>query len=94
MKFGEKPRKRLELKDRFHPLNVQMNRLMVLNTVWDKTVGSRGKFWVLAGVEKKNLVVEVKHPAARHELALQKENIVKELNKFFDRRWIEDIKIV
>ncbi len=98
MKFGAKPReiwnKTSELNKKYNRLNSQISRLMILDYAWKKVVAEKEKFWKLVAVQKKNLLVEVKLSVARNELIARREIILKELNKYFDRPWIEKIEIV
>ncbi|WP_428897187.1 Protein of unknown function (DUF721) [Parelusimicrobium proximum] len=91
MKFGHKPRKYPDLKSPVNPINRQLNRLMVLGNVWDKIVGVKGKFWVLKGVDRTRIVVEVTNASARHELKIRKDSLLREINKHFDTPWLTDI---
>ena len=98
MKFGAKPRKiwnkSSELGERYNRLHIQINRLMLLDYAWKKVVADKAKFWKLSAVQKKSLLVEVKLSVARNELIARRETILKELNKYFDKPWIEKIEIV
>ncbi|MGB2578376.1 hypothetical protein AAIR98_000295 [Elusimicrobium simillimum] len=98
MRLGAKPRKiwntSKDLNNTFNPLTSKLNRLMVLGTVWQKVAGVRAKFWVIDAVSKDTVYVKVTKAAAKHELAGQSQNIIKELNKYFDKAWIKKIDIV
>ena len=98
MKLGEKPReiwnKASELSKKYNRLNSQISRLMLLDFAWKKVVGEKEKFWKLTAVQKRSLLVEVKLSVARNELVARRETILKELNKFFSKPWIEKIEIV
>ena len=97
MKFGEKPRKiwhsSADLQNRFSGLTRSLNRLLILDHVWNKLVGNRGKFWVLKAVQKDVLHVEVKNTVARSELIARRTQLITELNKHFDTPWIKKIEI-
>lgn len=98
MKFGQKPRKvwncASELDHKFNRLNMRLSRLMVLDHVWTQLVGSKAKFWKLQAVKGATLEVAVKAAVARNELNGQSEQLIKELNKHFDKPWIKRIDIV
>ena len=97
MKFGETPRKvwhsSSDLNNKFNRLNSRLNRLLILDHVWSKLVGNRGKFWVLKAVQNGTLYVQVKIPVARSELVAKKSQLITELNKHFDTPWIKKIEI-
>lgn len=98
MKLGAKPKpiwhNPSDLKVKYSRLSSQINRLMILDYAWKKVTAGKEKFWKLAAVRKKTVLVEVKLSVARNELIARRETIVKELNKFFDKPWIEKIEIV
>jgi len=83
-----------EIKAAFNPLNLRLNRLMVLGSVWQKLVGKRAKFWTLDAVSKDTIYVKVNVAAARLELAGVTQSLIKELNKHFDKPWIKKIEII
>ena len=98
MKFGIPPKKQWrssqELKSPRTSLGRSLNRLMVLDYVWDQLVGNKGKFWVLQAVKKDTLFVQVKASVARNELTARKSQLIKELNKHFESPWIKQIEIM
>ena len=98
MKFGQKPAKiwheTKELTNDFSKLNSQINRLLLLDNLWEKVTGSKAKFWQLYAVKGSTIFVTVKVMAARHELLLKEKTLIKELNKSFDKPWIRKISIV
>ena len=95
MKLGQEPPKiwhqSSEITGKFNRLNSQVSRLLLLENIWDKVVGSKAKFWQIDAVQKNTIFVKVKVVAARQELLLNKANIIKELNKYFQRAWIKEI---
>ncbi|MBQ4493334.1 MAG: DUF721 domain-containing protein [Elusimicrobiaceae bacterium] len=97
MKLGQKPpevwHEPSELKNSFNRFSSQINRLVLLENIWNKTLGSKAKFWQLYAVQKNTIFVKVKVVSARQELLLNKETIIKELNKHFQRAWIKEISI-
>ena len=98
MRFGAKPReiwkKTSELNGKYNKLNVKLNRLMMLDYVWTKLVADKEKFWKLVAVKQNTLCVSVRLSVARNELIGRREGLIKELNKHFDKPWIEKIEIV
>lgn len=98
MKFGENPKKQWhssnELEKRYNKLNRSLNRLMILDHVWNRLVGVRGKFWVLKAVKGSTLYVQVKVSVARSELTAKRQTLIRELNKHFDEPWIEKIEML
>ncbi|MBR3631862.1 MAG: DUF721 domain-containing protein [Elusimicrobiaceae bacterium] len=98
MKFGSKPReiwkKPAELNGKFNRLNNQLNRLMVLDHVWNKLIGTKQRFWKLKAVKGNVLYVAVQLAVAKNELTVKKETLINELNKYFDKPWIKKIEIV
>jgi len=98
MKLGAKPRKiwnsAADLSRGFNPLNKRLNKLMVLNSVWLKITGDKSKFWVLYAADNDGISVKVKSAAAKHDLAARGAEIIKELNKYFDKPWIKKIEII
>jgi hypothetical protein len=98
MKFGAKPPKiwheTNELKSAFSRLNSQVNRLILLESLWAKTAGSKTRYWQLYAVKVGTVFVEVKVIAARHELLLKEKQLISELNKNFEKPWIKKISII
>ncbi len=83
-----------ELANSFHPLSKTLNRLMVLDYVWDKVVGKKAAFWNLQSVRKDTLYVQVKVSVAKNELITKRAQMIKELNKYFEKPWIKQIEII
>ncbi len=98
MKFGQTPRKAWhstqELGNVFNGLYSKLNRLMVLDHVWTRLTGARGQFWRLQGVKGGTLYVKVTASVARNHLLTQRETLIREMNKHFDRPWIQKIEIL
>ncbi|MDR0291455.1 MAG: DciA family protein [Elusimicrobium sp.] len=96
--LGAKPRKiwnsAADLARGFNPLNLKLNRLMVLNSVWSKISGAKGKYWVLDAATNDSIYIKTKSAAAKHDLAGRSAEIIKELNKYFDKPWIKKIEII
>ena len=72
MKLGAKPRKiwntPSELNGKYSRLNSQLNRLMVLDHVWNQIIGKKERFWKLTAVKANVLYVDVKLAVAKNEL--------------------------
>lgn len=98
MKLGQKPpeiwHNSSELQGSYNRLKSQVDKLVLLESIWNKVVGSKAKFWQLDAVQKNTIFVKVKVVAARQELLLNKAVIIKELNKYFQRDWIKEISII
>ena len=71
---------------------VNSQRMLILNEVWEREAGHFSRFWVLDGVRRGILYVKVNSPSAAQELQLRSGGIVKSLNKYFKRSWIKGIK--
>ncbi len=98
MKFGARPREiwssSAQLNNKYNRLNARLSRLMILDHVWSQLVGDKEKFWKLIGVKGACLYVSVKLSVARNELIGRRETLIRELNKHFDKPWIQKIEIV
>lgn len=98
MKFGATPRESwkhsTDLNGKYNRLNSQLNRLMILDHVWDHLIGDKKRFWKLTGVKGSCIYVSVKLSVAKNELVSRREMLIKELNKHFDKPWIKKIEIV
>ena len=97
MKLGDKPKKiwksPADSMGKFHSVQKKLNRLMILEYAWDHLVGNRKKFWVLKAVQNNCLFVETKVAVAKNELIARREQLMKELNKYFDTPWIKKIDV-
>lgn len=98
MKFGQKPpviwHKAGEVKSSFSRLNAHVNRLLLLENLWEKHTGGRSRFWQLYAVKGGIIYVKAAAPAARQELMLKEKELIRELNKSFDKPWIKSISAV
>ena len=98
MKLGQKPRQvwhpSAEIKGSFSRMNSQINRLLLLEKLWEKLAGGKAKFWQLYAVKSGIIYIKVDVMAARHELLIKERELIKELNKNFDKPWIKQISIV
>ncbi len=98
MKLGAKPgkiwHKSEEIQYSFSRFNSQINRLLLLDGIWEKELGSKSKFWVLDAVKNDTVIVKVTVLASKQELLLREKEIIKSLNKYFDKPWIRQISIL
>ncbi len=98
MKLGEKPKKQWyssqELQTKYNRLSGTLNRLLILEYVWNRQVGAKGRFWVLKAVQQGTLFVQVRASVAKNELISKRRQLISELNKHFEKPWIKHIEIV
>lgn len=98
MKLGQPPQKQWhssrELNGRFNRLSGTLNRLLILEYVWNNHVGEKGRFWVLKAVQNGTLYVQVRASVAKNELMARRRQLISELNKNFDTPWVKKIEIV
>jgi len=98
MKLSQFPKKQWhssqELGNQFNSLSKTLNRLMILDYVWERLVGNKSKFWVLHAVKKDTLYVQVKASVAKNELTGKRRELIRELNKHFETPWIKHIEII
>ena len=98
MKLGQSPkpvwRSSQELGSRFNSLASTLNRLNVLDYVWENVTGSKGRFWVLKAVKGNTLYVQVKVSVAKNELIVRRRQLITELNKHFQKPWIKQIELI
>ena len=71
---------------------VKADRLMILNQVWEKEAGHLARHWALSGVRCGVLYVRTLSPAATQELQLRSQDLLRGLNRHFDRSWIREIR--
>ena len=82
-----------ELNNKFCHLNLKLNNLILLDNLWPIILKNRAKFWELDSVKGGTIFVKVKSSPARRELLLKEKEIIKELNKNFNKPWIKKILI-
>ena len=82
-----------ELLKPYSRLNLKLNKLILLDNLWSALLKNRAKFWELDSVQGGTIFVKVKSSPARHELLLKEKELIKELNKRFDKPWIKKILI-
>jgi hypothetical protein len=78
----------------FKSLPMKLNKLLLLNSVWEKETGSMAAHWELFGVKGNAIFVKTASAAAGQELSLKSATLIKSLNKYFDRPWIREIRRV
>ncbi len=83
-----------EVSKNFYGLNHKLGRLLLLESLWDKTTAGRARFWVISAVKGGTVFVKVQSSAAKQELMFKKKDLIKELNKNFDSPWIKEISII
>ena len=66
---------------------------MILEHVWTRLVGDKGRFWELKGVQSGTLYIQVKMAVAKNELIARQRQLIREINKHFDSPWIKKIEI-
>lgn len=82
-----------ELLKQYSRLNIKLNNLILLDNIWNIVLKNKAKFWELDSVKGGTIFVKVKSSPARHELLLKEKEIIKELNKKFNKPWITKILI-
>jgi uncharacterized membrane protein len=65
---------------------------MILNQVWEKEIGSLAKHWSLSAVKGRVVYVRASSPAAAQELQMRGREVVRGLNRHFDKAWIREIR--
>ncbi|MCK4936511.1 MAG: DUF721 domain-containing protein [Elusimicrobiales bacterium] len=70
-----------------------IDRLLILESVWDKEMGALGEHCVLLGVKKNTLVIKADSSVVANEIVFKSRNTIKSLNKYFRSPWIKYLKI-
>lgn len=70
----------------------QPDRLVILDSVWEREAGHYSKHWTLNAVRRGVLYIKTSSPAAAQELQLRGPSLLKSLNKYFKTAWIKAIK--
>ncbi|MEA3306698.1 MAG: hypothetical protein U9Q34_02835 [Elusimicrobiota bacterium] len=70
-----------------------IDRLLILESVWDKEMGALGEHCVLLGVEKNTIVVKIDSAIVANEIVLKSRSTIRDLNKHFRTPWIKYLKI-
>ena len=70
-----------------------IDRLLILESVWDKEMGALGEHCVLLGVEKNAIVIKIDSAIVANEVVFKSKHTIKSLNKYFRTPWIKYLKI-
>jgi hypothetical protein len=71
---------------------MQMDKIAILSSVWEKELGHMSKQWTLAGVRRGVVFVKPRSSAAAQELHMRASEMARNLNKHFGRPWIKAVK--
>ena len=66
---------------------------MILDSIWAREIGVLANHCQLLAVKKGSIIVKASSPAAAQELTMRGPQLIRNLNKFFNRPWINSIKI-
>lgn len=66
---------------------------MILNSVWAKEIGFLANHCRLMAVKKGSIIIKAASPAAAQELTMRSPQLIRSLNKYFNRPWIHSIKM-
>lgn len=72
---------------------VNIERLMILDAIWKKETGNLSKYVEIMGIKKNTIVVKTNSSVVHQELSIRSRDIIKSLNKYFNKPWIKFIKI-
>ena len=76
---------------------IPLDKLAVLDAVWEKEIGFMGRFCELLGIRAGKtgpcLVIKPKSAAAASEISLRSSEIIRNLNKYFNEPWIKALKL-
>ncbi len=72
--------------------SMQPDNIALLGAVWERELGHFSKHWSLSGVRHGVLYVKPRSAAAAQELQLRAGDIVRSLNKYFNKKWIRAVK--
>ncbi|HOX23433.1 MAG TPA: DUF721 domain-containing protein [Elusimicrobiales bacterium] len=78
----------------YQPLVQKLDRLMLLDSVWKKEAGVFASHWTLDAVSGGTIYVKAKSSSAAQELMFRSQGLIRRLNKYFDRQWIREIKVI
>lgn len=78
----------------YQPLVQKLNRLMLLDSIWKKETGAFAEHWTLDSVSGGTVFVKARSSSAAQELSFRSESLVRRLNKYFDRQWVKEIKVI
>ncbi len=66
---------------------------LILNSVWNREVGHLSEHCSLLGATRNSIIVSADSSVVSNELFLRSGSIIKNLNKYFRKPWIREIKI-
>ncbi|NLO92382.1 MAG: DUF721 domain-containing protein [Elusimicrobia bacterium] len=78
----------------YQPLVQKLDRLMLLDSVWKKEAGVFASFWTVDSVSGGTVYIKAASAPAAQELMFRAQSLMKRLNKYFDRQWIKEIKVI
>jgi len=78
----------------YQPLVQKLDRLMLLDSVWKKEAGVFAEYWTLDAVSGGTIYVKARSSSAAQELMFRSQSLVRRLNKYFDRQWVKEIKVI
>lgn len=68
--------------------------IVILNNVWNREFKSLSAYCKLYGVDKDIVLLKPSNSTIANEILIRKDEILKDLNKYFKSKWLKDIKIV
>lgn len=71
-----------------------MDRLLILESVWDKEMGVLGEHCVFLGVEKNAILLKTDSSVVANEIVFKSKQTIRNLNKYFRTPWVKYLKIV
>lgn len=69
------------------------HNLLILQKVWQKELKSLSSHCSLMGVEKNKIILKPSNSVIANEILIRKDEILRDLNKYFKSKWIKDIRI-
>jgi hypothetical protein len=91
-KIRRRPETLSEIVNRKFYKNIDLNKLFMVEYVWNNEVKEYSKYCKIFAVEKRNLVLKAKNSVIKNEIFIKKDDILKKINKHFKTRFIRDIK--
>ncbi|MGC9070984.1 MAG: DciA family protein [Elusimicrobiales bacterium] len=73
---------------------VDILNLMMLDYIWKKDFSDFSSMCEIYSVEKNILILKAKNSVFMNEIKIRKESLTNELNKYFRRKFIKDIKVI
>ena len=71
---------------------LQEDKILILHQVWERTIGPLSRYWSLYAIRRGVLYIKPSSAAAVQELQFRKTQIIRDLNKYFRRPWIKEIR--